>query len=121
MINRILGTLAAASVATPAAFAGGFYANVEANSSLTGTNYTNTTTDIHIGYEGGTDTFGYYVQGGPAFSAADGVDGNTDFSGKLGGTIAASEKFDVYGEISFITDEVTDTAYGTKIGPKYKI
>ena len=50
----------------------------------------------------------------------DGVDGSTDFSGKGGLSIAASEKLDIYGEVSFLTDEVNDTAYGTKIGAKYK-
>ena len=50
---------AAASIAAPAAFAGGLYVNTEANSSYTGSNYTNTTTDLHVGYEGGNDSFGY--------------------------------------------------------------
>ena len=90
MIKPIL-IAAAASLAAPAAFAGGFYANVEANSSLTGTNYSSTTTDFHIGYEGGTDTFGYYVQGGPAVVAADNVDADTRLSGKVGANIADTE------------------------------
>ena len=56
MINRILGTIAVASIATPAAFAG-VYVNVEANSALTGTDYSSTTTDFHVGYEDSTDSF----------------------------------------------------------------
>ncbi len=118
-MKSIALALAATAFASTPAMAG-FYVNAESNASYTGNDYTSRTTDLHVGYEGDVGQLGYYVQGGPAFSAADGVDGNTDFSGKLGGTIAASEKFDVYGEISFITDEVTDTAYGTKIGAKYK-
>ncbi len=109
----------AASLASAPAMAG-VYTNVESNASYTGNDYTSRTTDLHIGYEGEVGQLGYYVQGGPAFAAADGADGNTNFSGKLGGSIAASEKFDVYGEVSFLTDEVTDTAYGTKIGAKFK-
>ena len=118
-MKKIALALAATAFASTPAMAG-VYVNAESNASYTGNDYTSRTTDLHIGYEGEVGQLGYYIQGGPALQAADGVDGSTDFSGKLGGTIAASEKFDVYGEISFITDEVTDTAYGTKIGAKYK-
>ena len=62
-----------ASVAAPAAFAG-TYVNVEANSGFTGTDYEGTVTDIHIGYEGGNETYGFYVQGGPAIIAPEGGD-----------------------------------------------
>ena len=109
----------AASIASAPAMAG-VYINAESNGSYTGNNFTSRTTDLHIGYEGTTGSLGYYIQGGPAFTSPDGADGNTDFSGKLGASVAASEKFDIYGEVSFLTDEVTDTAYGTKIGAKYK-
>ena len=109
----------AASIASAPAMAG-VYINAESNGSYTGNNFTSRTTDLHIGYEGDVGKLGYYIQGGPAFTSPDGADGNTNFSGKLGGSIAASEKFDVYGEVSFLTDEVADTAYGTKIGAKFK-
>jgi len=109
----------AASIASAPAMAG-VYINAESNGSYTGNNFTSRTTDLHIGYEGNAGSLGYYIQGGPAFTSPDGADGNTDFSGKLGASVAASEKFDIYGEVSFLTDEVTDTAYGTKIGAKYK-
>ncbi len=109
----------AASIASAPAMAG-VYINAESNGSYTGNNFTSRTTDLHIGYEDTVGKLGYYIQGGPAFTSPDGADGNTNFSGKLGGSIAASEKFDVYGEVSFLTDEVTDTAYGTKIGAKFK-
>ena len=98
----------------------GVYVNAESRDGYTGKDYTGRTVDLHVGFEGEACKFGYYVQGGPAFTAADGVDGNTDFSGKLGGSVAASEKLDIYGEVSFLTDETTDTAYGTKIGAKFK-
>ncbi len=109
----------AASLASAPAMAG-VYINAESNGSYTGNNFTSRTTDLHIGYEDTVGKLGYYIQGGPAFTSPDGADGNTNFSGKLGGSIAASEKFDVYGEVSFLTDEVADTAYGTKIGAKFK-
>ena len=108
----------AASLASAPAMAG-VYVNVESNASYTGNDYTSRTTDLHVGYEGDVGDLGYYIQGGPAVVGADGVDGTNEFSGKLGGTVAASEKLDVYGEVSFITDEDADNAYGTKLGVKY--
>ena len=108
----------AASLASAPAMAG-VYVNVESNASYTGTDYTSRTTDLHVGYEGDVGDLGYYIQGGPALVNGDAVDGTSEFSGKGGVTIAASEKLDVYGEVSFITDEDADNAYGTKIGAKY--
>ena len=109
----------AASLASAPAMAG-VYVNVESNASYTGNDYTSRTTDLHVGYEGEVGQLGYYVQGGPALVNGDAVDGTNEFSGKGGVTNAAAEKFDVYGEVSFITDEDADNAYGTKIGAKYK-
>ena len=116
-MKKIALALAATLASTPAM--AGVYVNAESNASYTGNDYTSRTTDVHIGYEGEVGSLGYYVQGGPAFTAADGADGTTDFSGKLGGSVAASEKLGVYGEISFKTDETADNAYGTKIGAKF--
>ena len=109
-------------VGTAPALAGNLYTNVESNASYTGSDFTSRTTDLHIGYEGdlGSDSFNYYVQAGPAFVSPDGADSDTQFSGKLGGSIAASSKLDVYGEISLLTAEDTDSSYGSKIGAKYK-
>ena len=123
MIKPIIFAAAAASLAAPAAFAGGLYANVESNASYTGSDFTTRTTDFHIGYEGGTDSFGYYGQGGPAVVAADGVDSDTRVSGKVGANLAASEKLGFYGEISALTADAAtndDKSWGTKIGAKYK-
>jgi len=118
-MNKIALALATISFASTPAMAG-VYVNAESNASYTGNDFTSRTTDLHLGYEGDVGQLGYYVQGGPAFAAADGADGTTDFSGKGGLSIAATEKLDVYGEISFLTDETADTAYGTKIGAKFK-
>ena len=109
----------AASLASAPAMAG-VYINAESNASYTGNDYTSRTTDLHVGYEGEVGSLGYYIQGGPAFTAADGADGSTDFSGELGGSVAASEKLGINGEVSFKTDETADNSYGTKIGAKYK-
>ena len=116
-MKKIALALAATLASTPAM--AGVYINAESNASYTGNDYTSRTTDLHVGYEGEVGALGYYVQGGPAFTAADGADGSTDFSGKLGGSVAASEKLGIYGEISFKTDETADNAYGTKLGAKW--
>ena len=111
---------ASAALATPATV--GVFVNVEANSSRTGSNFESTVTDLHVGYEGGTENFGYYIQGGPAIVAVDGVDSDNRLSGKLGGSFQATEAFGVYGEISVLTadnDTNNDNSWGTKIGAKY--
>ena len=103
---------------TAPAFAGP-YVNVESNASYTGSDYKSRTTDFHIGYEGGNDTFDYYVQGGPAVVAADGTDSDTQLSGKVGANVAATERLDFYGEVSVLTAEDTDNDWSTKIGTKF--
>ena len=114
--------LAASTFAIAPAFAGGVYVNVENNASLTGSDYTGSTTDFHVGYEGGTDTFGYYVQGGPAVVATDGADSDNRLSGKVGASLAATEKLSFYGELAVLTadsDTSDDNAWGTKLGAKF--
>jgi outer membrane autotransporter protein len=109
-------------VGTAPALAGGFYTNVESNASYTGSDFTTRTTDLHLGYEGSpTESLNYYIQGGPAVVAVDGADSDTQLSGKLGANIAATDKLDLYGEISLLTqDGDVDNSYGTKLGAKYK-
>ena len=91
----------------------GPYANVEANSGYTGSDYQGTVTDVHVGYEGSN----WYVQGGPALIQMDGEDGDVELSGKAGGSYSLSEALSLYGEVSFISGE--DYGYGTKVGAKY--
>ena len=118
-MKSIALALATISFASAPAMAG-IYVNAESNASYSGNDYQSRNTDLHLGYEGEVGNLGYYVQGGPTFGGADGVDGNTEYSGKLGGSVSASEKVDVYGEISVATVEDADKAYGTKIGAKFK-
>ncbi len=111
--------LASTLVAGPA-FAG-VYVNVENNGSYDGADYTGSTTDLHVGYEGGTDNFGYYIQGGPAIVATDGADDtDTQVSGKVGASVAATEKLAFYGELAVQTnDDDADNSWATKVGTKY--
>ena len=124
----IKSTLAAAAAApfllSSAAFAGP-YVNVESNLSYPDGEYSATSTDVHIGYEGGSGSVAYYVQGGPALNHADSTDDTeTELSGKAGISVAATEALGIYGEISGSTngeDSDGDTIkdFGAKIGAKF--
>ena len=120
-MKRIALALASTLAAGPA-FAG-VYVNVENNAGFTGADYTGAVTDFHVGYEGGTDTFGFYVQGGPAVVTVDGADESDNrISGKVGATVAATKKLDFYGELAVLTadsDTDDDNAWATKVGAKY--
>ena len=117
MLKKVLTIAAASALSTPA-FAG-FYVNVENNGSYTGKDYTGSGTDLHLGYEGSNDSgASFYVQGGALLSNPDNGESETNFSGKVGGSISAAEKIDVYGEFSMVADDTN--SYGTKLGLKYK-
>ena len=103
----LLGCAHGAAIAGP-------YGNVEANSGFVGDDYSATVIDNHIGYEGK----GWYIQAGPAIVAGDGVDSELELSGKVGGSVALSESVDLYGEVSFITGDESNS-YGTKAGVKW--
>ena len=107
-----------------AAFAGP-YVNVESNISYPDGDYDSATTDLHIGYEGSlTESADFYAQIGPQFGAVDGSDGTeTEFSGKVGVSVAATDALGVYGEIAGITDEASngddEIDWSAKIGGKF--
>ena len=104
-----------------AAFAGP-YVNVESNISYPDGDYSGATTDLHIGYEGqASEKVAYYVQGGPALVNSDAEDGDTQLSGKVGASVDATEKLNVYGEVAVITtpDDDVDNDWSTKLGAKY--
>ena len=107
-----------------AAFAGP-YVNVESNISYPDGDYSGATTDLHIGYEGSlSETADFYVQGGPSFLAVDGTDGSeTQFSGKAGVTVAATDAIGVYGELAGQTDEASngddEIDWTAKLGAKF--
>ena len=93
------------------------YVNVENNAGFSGSNFIGHVTDFHLGYEGGNGYSSYYVQAGPSIFAPDGGEEETKLTGKLGGSVQATERISVYGEVAATFDDVND--YGTKFGVKY--
>ena len=121
MIKSAFAAAAALSMSAGAAVAGP-YVNVEANSGWTGSNYTGTTTDAHVGYEGVFgETGSWYVQGGASLVSPDGGETDTVPSGKAGVGLGLTEALGAYGEVSFIGsgDSDVDRGYGAKLGLKY--
>jgi|TARA_B100000085_G_scaffold55385_1_gene48490 hypothetical protein len=121
MIKSVFAATAVLFTSAGAALAGP-YVNVEANSSFTGANYTGTTTDLHVGYEGSLgDAASYYVQGGASLVSPDGAESDTVPSGKAGLGVAVTDALGAYGELSFIGsgDSDVDRGYGAKLGLKY--
>ena len=116
-----LAVLASTALATPAS--AGIYANVESNGARVGSVYTGSVTDVHVGYEKAAENgSSFYIQGGPAVVAEQGVDSDWRLSGKVGGNFQATDNLGVYGEVSLLTaDEDSDleSSWGTKVGVKY--
>ena len=106
---------AVAFLATPAI--ANTYVNVENNAGFSGSNFTGHVTDFHLGYESGNEVGSYYIQAGPSIFAPDGGVEETKLTGKLGGSVQATERLSVYGEVAGTFDDVN--ASGTKVGVKY--
>ena len=123
--STIAAIFAAPFVLSSAAFAGP-YVNLESNASYPDGDYSGATTDLAIGFEGSTSEgkVAYYIQGGPAFVHSEAADDTeTEFSGKVGASVAVSDDLSVYGEVSGISnedatgDDIVD--FGGKIGAKF--
>ncbi len=114
-MKKIIAILSAAALGTPAV--AGPYVNVENNAGFTGSNFGGHVTDFHVGYESSTNFGAYYIQAGPSIFAPDGGEEETKLTGKLGGSLQATERVSVYGELSAAFDDVN--SYGTKVGVKY--
>tara|TARA_Y100001963_G_C6613574_1_gene368221 strand:+ start:431 stop:790 length:360 start_codon:yes stop_codon:yes gene_type:complete len=97
----------------------GPYVNVETNASYTGSDYESRATDLHIGYENTVGIVGWYVQGGKTINAVDGADSDSNLSGKVGASVYATDKLDLYGELAFANVDDSDNTYATKLGLKY--
>ena len=102
----------------------GPYANIENKAKWEGSDFGAAVTHVHAGYEfePGEDVT-IYVQGGPAFVSVDGEETEKEISGKVGIKGNLSEKLKLYGEVSFITEDLEfdtqDLNLGTKIGVTY--
>jgi hypothetical protein len=121
MFKSVFAASAALFASAGAALAGP-YVNVEANAGWTGSDYTSTTTDLHVGYEGELgESASYYVQGGASVVSPDGAESDTVPSGKAGLGLGLTDALGAYGEVSFIGsgDEDIDRGYGAKLGVKY--
>ena len=114
-MKKFIAILSAAALGTPAL--AGPYVNIENNAGFTGSNFNGHVTDFHLGYESGNEVGSYYIQAGPSIFAPDNGVEETVLTGKLGGSIQATECVSVYGELSASFDDVND--YGTKVGVKY--
>ena len=107
-----------------AAFAGP-YVNVESNLSYPDGDYSTGTTDLHVGYEGSlSETADFYAQIGPAFVHTDSTDDTeTEFSGKVGVTVAATDSLGVYAELAGISAEASngdeEIDWTGKVGAKF--
>ena len=61
------------------------------------------------------------VQAGPKLVVTDGGESDTVLSGKVYGSVAATEKLSVYGELSFAGGiDDADNGYGAKAGVTYE-
>ena len=123
MFKPLIAAVAAAPLFAGAAFAGP-YVNVEANASYPDGEYTTANTDLHFGFEGGSEKVAWYVQAGPGFIHTESSDDTeTEISGKVGVSVAVADGADVYGEIAGITgedssgDDIVD--FAGKVGVKY--
>ena len=124
MFKPLIAAVAAAPLLATSAFAGP-YVNVEANASYPDGEYNSATTDLHVGFDGGSEKVSWYVQGVPAVNHDDASgDTETEISGKVGASFAIAEGLDAYGEIAGITnedssgDDIID--FAGKVGVTYK-
>ncbi len=122
MLKPILA--ACATLATGSAAVAGPYVNIESNTGFLGSDYQAATTELHVGYEGTTGAFNWYVQGGPSVLSLDsnGLESDennqVEMSGKIGASVVASEQLSIYGEFSGLTGEL-ENSYGLKAGAKF--
>ena len=124
-IKSTIAALAASPFLLAGAAFAGPYVNVESNISYPDGDYSAATTDLHVGYEGAlTESADFYAQIGPAFQAVDGTDGSeTEFSGKVGVSVAATDALGIYGELAGVTDEASngddEIDWSAKVGAKF--
>ena len=107
--------VSAAALASPAL--ADVYVNPEFNGGSYGDNYLGGTLNLDVGYEASAGAYSFFIQGGPALVMPNGAENEVEFAGKFGGSVQASEKVSIYGELSGMTGD--ELSIGTKLGAKY--
>ena len=118
MIKTLIASgvaVSAAALASPAL--ADVYVNPEFNGGIYGDDYLGGTLNLDVGYEVSDGPYSFFIQGGPAILMPDGVESEVELAGKLGGSVAVSDKASVYGEVSAMTGD--ELSVGTKLGMKY--
>ena len=114
---------AAAIMAAPSAAIAGPYVNVESNSGFSGSDYSATSIETHLGFESSLGkASSWYIQGGPAFIIPDSGEGTQAASGKVGVSTALTSNLGAYGELAAITADNYDfdsLSLNAKLGLKY--
>lgn len=121
MFKSVFAALSASALSAGAALAGP-YVNVETNAGWVGDDYSGAVTDLHVGYEGDLgESAAWYIQGGPALVSVDGEETETEISGKVGASVAITERLGAYGELSMLTvdQDFDDLNVGGKLGVKF--
>ncbi len=105
----------------PSSFAGDFYIETENNTELIGTDFKQTRSDLHLGFEGNANSkyFSYYIQAGKSLVAEDDVKAIGRFSGEIGMNITVNENMDFYSDM-FLLSTNKDNFKRIKLGAKYK-
>ena len=121
-MKTILISTAAVFAAAPVL--AGPYVNVESNSGFSAGDYNSTLLEKHVGYESELgESATWYIQGGPALEFNDASGTESKVSGKVGASVALTEKVDAYGEVSIVSAEgwdLGDSDYGIKAGATYR-
>tara|TARA_R100000231_G_scaffold38005_1_gene33316 strand:- start:29 stop:385 length:357 start_codon:yes stop_codon:yes gene_type:complete len=116
MLKKLLVAAAVTTCSSPV-FAG-FYLNVENNATfLKDSDFQGSSTDLHVGYEKSSERGSFYLQGGPLLSNPEGKTQSTDVSAKIGGSVNATDKTSIYGELSGVFAD--ENVFGTKLGLKF--
>ena len=107
--------------ASSSSFAGNYFVETENNTELIGTDFKETRTDLHFGYEGNanTESFLYYIQAGASLVAEDDVKAIGRLSGKTGLSFNATKKLTFYSDF-FILSTDKDNLKRVTLGSKYK-
>ena len=119
MIKSLSCAAAALAFGASAAVAGP-YVNVEANAGWSGTDYSGSVTDMALGLSTAKALTASTCRAVLQLSSLTVPTLTWNFPAKLGGSVAASDAFSFYTEISGITGD-DNNSYGGKLGSKVQL